>query len=69
MQKFTEKRMSQKEAGAILHINTRQIKRFLKAYRQLIIAEGLWKPRKAKKVVTHQLRERRACFGGVDSDR
>jgi hypothetical protein len=31
--------------------------------RQLMIEEGLWKPRKAKKVVTHQLRERRACFG------
>jgi hypothetical protein len=31
--------------------------------RQLMIAEHLWKPRKAKKVVTHQLRERRACFG------
>jgi hypothetical protein len=31
--------------------------------RQLMIAEGLWKPRKAKKVVIHQLRERRACFG------
>jgi hypothetical protein len=28
-----------------------------------MIAEDLWKPRKAKKVVTHQLRERRACFG------
>jgi hypothetical protein len=31
--------------------------------RQLMIAEELWKPRKAKKVVVHQLRERRACFG------
>jgi transposase len=125
MQKLSEKRMSQKEAGAILHVSTRQIKRLLKTYRkkgaaglvsrqrghlshnrlaedvkkrvlnllktkyqgfgptlaheklvekeklklsdesvrQLMIAENLWKPRKAKKVVTHQLRERRACFG------
>jgi transposase len=31
--------------------------------RQLMIEEGLWKARKAKKVVVHQLRERRACFG------
>jgi hypothetical protein len=31
--------------------------------RQLMIAENLWKPHKVKKVVTHQLRERRACFG------
>jgi transposase len=125
MQKLSEKRMSQKEAGTLLRLSTRQIKRLLKAYRkkgavglvskhrgrkgnnrlaenvkkqalnllktnyrgfgptlaheklvekdtlklsdesvrQLMIAEGLWKPRKVKKVVTHQLRERRACFG------
>lgn len=125
MQKLSEKRMSQKEAGTILDLGTRQIKRLLKAYRQkgaaglvskhrgrkgnhrlpervkkqalnllktqyrgfgptlaheklvekdklklsdesvrqLMIEEGLWKPRKAKKVVTHHLRERRACFG------
>ncbi len=125
MQKLSEKRMSQKEAGAILHVSTRQIKRLLRAYRQkgaaglvskhrgrkgnnrlaesvkkqalnllktkyrgfgptlaheklvekeklqlsdesvrqLMIAEDLWKARKAKKVVVHQLRERRACFG------
>ena len=125
MQKLSEKRLSQKEAGRILHLSTRQIKRLLKAYRkrgaaglvskhrgrkgnnrlaeevkrraltllktkykgfgptlaheklvereklklsdesvrQLMIAEDLWKPRKAKKVVIHQLRERRACFG------
>ena len=125
MQKLSEKRMRQKEAGAMLHLSTRQIKRLLQAYRQrgaaglvsrhrgrqgnnrlaeevkkralnllktkykgfgptlaheklvekdklqlsdesvrqLMIEEGLWKARKAKKVVTHQLRERRACFG------
>jgi len=125
MQRLAEKRMSQREAGAMLNLSTRQIKRLLKAYRakgavglvskhrgrkgnnrlseevkrralnllktkykgfgptlaheklvereklklsdesvrQLMIAEDLWKPRKAKKVVIHQLRERRACFG------
>ena len=125
MQKLSEKRMSQKEAGRMLNLSTRQIKRLLRAYRQkgatglvskhrgrksnhclgeavkkqalnllktkykgfgptlaheklvekdklqlsdesvrkLMIEEGLWKPRKAKKVVAHQLRERRACFG------
>jgi hypothetical protein len=125
MQRLCEKRMSQKEAGKILNLSTRQIKRLLKAYRQqgvaglvskhrgrkgnnrlsqdvkkralnllktkykgfgptlaheklvekdklklsdesvrkLMIAEDLWKPRRAKKVETHQLRERRACFG------
>ena len=31
--------------------------------RQLMIEEGLWKVRKAKKLSVHQLRERRACFG------
>ena len=31
--------------------------------RQLMMAEGLWKARKVPKAVTHQLRERRACFG------
>ena len=125
MQKLSERRMSQKEAGQILHLSTRQIKRLQRVYRQkgaaglvskhrgrksnnrlaeevkkqalnllktkykgfgptlaheklvekdklklsdesvrqLMIAANLWKPRKAKKVVVHQLRERRACFG------
>ena len=125
MQKLAEKRMSQKEAGSILHLGVRQIKRLLKAYRKkgavgliskhrgrkgnnrlkeevkkkalnllksrykgfgptlaheklveqeklklsdesvrkLMIEEELWKPRKVKKEVVHQLRERRACFG------
>lgn len=125
MQKLSEKRMSQKEAGRILHLSVRQIKRLQRVYhqkgaaglvskhrgrksnnrlaedvqkqalsllktkykgfgptlaheklvereklrlsdesvRKLMIAENLWKPRKAKKVVVHQLRERRACFG------
>ena len=31
--------------------------------RQLMIAEELWKPRKVKRLVVHQMRERRACFG------
>ena len=31
--------------------------------RKWMIAEGLWKPRRARKLVTHQMRERRACFG------
>lgn len=31
--------------------------------RKLMIVEGLWKPKKARKAEVHQLRERRACFG------
>jgi transposase len=34
MQKLCEKRMSQKEASAMLHVSTRQIKRLLKTYRK-----------------------------------
>ncbi len=125
MQKLSDKGMSQKEAGEILKVGERQIKRLLKKFkkhgaaglmskhrgrpsknclaksvikqaldflkskyqgfgptlahekltekekikislesvRQLMIAEGLWKSRKIKKIVTHQLRERRAGFG------
>ena len=125
MQRISKKQMSQKEAGEILQLGKRQIKRLLKSYRKqgaaglvskhrgrkgnnrlpesvkkqglnllrtkyqgfgptlaheklvekdrlrlsvesvrkIMIEEELWKPRKLKKVVTHQLRERRACFG------
>lgn len=125
MQRVSRKQMSQAEAGRILSLSVRQIKRLLRAYREkgaaglvskhrgrkannrlseevkkralnllktkykgfgptlaheklvekeklqlsnesvrkLMIEEGLWKARKAKKVVVHQLRERRACFG------
>jgi transposase len=125
MQRLSSKHMSQKEAGKILSLSVRQIKRLLRAYRQegaaglvskhrgrksnnrlstevkkqalnllktkykgfgptlaheklveqeklklsdesvrkFMIEEELWKPRKAKRVATHQLRERRACFG------
>ena len=31
--------------------------------RQLMIGEGLWKAKKAKKLEVHQMRERRACYG------
>jgi transposase len=31
--------------------------------RRLMIEEGIWKPKKAKKPPAYQLRERRACFG------
>jgi len=31
--------------------------------RQLMIAEGIWKPKRAKKPPVHQMRERRACLG------
>jgi len=34
MQRLSEQRLSQKEAGEILHLSTRQIKRLLKAYRR-----------------------------------
>src|SRR3970282_2816472 len=31
--------------------------------RGIMITEGLWKPKRAKQPETHQMRERRACFG------
>ena len=31
--------------------------------RQMMIREGVWKAKKAKKLVVHQMRERRACYG------
>ena len=31
--------------------------------RRLMIAEGLWQPKRAKQPPAHQMRERRACFG------
>jgi transposase len=125
LQRLSKKQMSQKEAGEILHVSTRQIRRLLKRYRKqgaagllskhrgrkaanrlsesmkkrgldllktkyrgfgptlaheklvekekltlsvesvhkIMLEENLWKSRKLKKIVTHPLRERRACFG------
>jgi transposase len=31
--------------------------------RRIMIEEGVWKPKRAKQPATHQMRERRACFG------
>jgi transposase len=125
MVRIKEKRLSQKDAGRILGISTRQVKRLWRAYRQkdaqglisqrrgkpsnnrldagiiqqsldlikkkyedfgptlvheklteveglpisresvrkIMIAEKIWKPRRAKQSPVHQMRERRACFG------
>ena len=35
----------------------------VESLRQLMIAETLWKPRRAKRPVVHPMRERRACLG------
>lgn len=35
----------------------------VESVRHLMIREGLWQPRRARKAVIHQLRERRACLG------
>jgi len=39
------------------------LKLSIETVRQLMITEGIWKPKKAKKLVVHQMRERRACLG------
>jgi len=41
----------------------------VEAVRQLMIAEGLWQVRRARRPVIHQLRERRARVGELNSDR
>ena len=125
MQRLKDKRLTQAEAGEMLSLGVRQIKRLYRAYkgqgakglisarrgkesnnrldavvvrqaldliyeryrdfgptlaheklvevhglkisdesvRRLMIAEGVWKPKRAKKPPVHQMRERRACFG------
>jgi len=35
----------------------------VESVRQMMISEELWKPKKARKVKAHPMRERRACFG------
>jgi transposase len=39
------------------------VKMSRESVRQLMIAEGMWKPKRAKKPSAHQMRERRACLG------
>lgn len=125
MQRLKDKRLTQKEAGEMLGLSMRQVKRLFRAYkrqgakglisarrgkesnnrldeqivrktidliyehyrdfgptlaheklvevhklkisdesvRKIMIAEGIWKPKRAKKSTTHPLRERRACYG------
>jgi transposase len=125
MQRIKDKRLTQKEAGQMLGISTRQVKRLYQAYRKkgakglisarrgkpsnnrldagivqqaldlikekyadfgptlaheklaevhqiqvsresvrrVMIEEGMWKPKRAKKPPIHQMRERRGCFG------
>jgi len=35
----------------------------LGSVRKIMIAEGMWKPKKSRKGAVHRMRERRACFG------
>ena len=39
------------------------VKMSRESVRKLMIEEGLWKPKRAKRLPTHQMRERRACLG------
>ena len=52
MQRLSKKQMSQKEAGEILHLCTRQIKRLLKKYRkQGAVGIGLKTPRTQRAII------------------
>jgi transposase len=44
-------------------VEVHQLKLSDESVRKIMIAEGMWKPKRAKKGTTHQMRERRACFG------
>jgi hypothetical protein len=44
-------------------VESEALKISVESVRQLMITEGLWKPRKARKVAVHQMRSRRACYG------
>ncbi|MGB3700569.1 MAG: ISNCY family transposase [Anaerolineales bacterium] len=39
------------------------VKLSVETVRKLMIKEGLWKPKKTKRLIVHQMRERRACLG------
>jgi len=45
----------------LLEIHKIRISR--ESVRKIMITEGMWKPRRAKKSSVHQMRERRACLG------
>lgn len=44
-------------------VEIHQLKISNESVRKLMIAEGIWKPKRAKPITVHQLRERRASFG------
>jgi transposase len=45
----------------LTEVHNLQISR--ESVRRIMIAEGIWKPKRAKQSAVHQMRERRACFG------
>ena len=44
-------------------VEVHQIQMSRESVRRIMIEEGIWKPKRAKKPPVHQMRERRACFG------
>lgn len=44
-------------------VEVHQLKISDESVRKIMIAEGIWKPKRAKRPEVHQMRERRACFG------
>lgn len=44
-------------------VEVHQLKISDESVRKIMIAEGIWKPKRAKQPEVHQMRERRACFG------
>jgi transposase len=44
-------------------VEVHQLQLSVEKVRQIMMFEGIWKPKHKRKVVTHQMRERRACEG------
>ena len=44
-------------------VELHRLKLSVESVRQLMIREGIWKPKKARKLVAHPMRQRRACSG------
>jgi transposase len=44
-------------------VEVEDMKISVESVRKIMLTEGLWKSRRVRKIVTHQMRERRPCFG------
>jgi Fic family protein len=62
IQRLSKKQMSQKEAGEIPHLSTRQVKRLLQHYVKHGAADLDSKHRRQKAITAYQKRSRKKCW-------